>query len=84
MTPDKIMEVQFFFQRRLKEHGVTIYFYGLTDIPSRWEQIRAAIIGSQFDSVAMGKTADGKPETYAQSFERAFGAPLQPKQEAAA
>ncbi|MDR5729467.1 MAG: hypothetical protein RB191_18795 [Terriglobia bacterium] len=81
--PGEIMDVQQTFQARLKKHGVTIYFYGTTTIESRWEQIRAAIIGSNFANTPFGKRADGSKESYAEVFERATGTPLIKQENAA-
>jgi hypothetical protein len=90
MTPGKAMEAQFFFQRRLKERGVTIHFIGTADspeqcIPTRWELIRASIADFGLADAVFGQRADGTKETYQQAFERATGQPLIPaKSEAAA
>lgn len=82
MTPAQIMEAQFFFQRRLREHGVTIHFYGMTDIPGRWDQIRAAIIGSHFEDKDFGSKGGAK-ETYRDCFERIANEPLEREEDAA-
>lgn len=74
--PGQIMDAQDLFQARLKKHGITIYFDRTSTIESRWAQIRAAIIGSNFRSTAFGKRADGTVETYAEIFQRAAGVPL--------
>jgi hypothetical protein len=73
------MDIQYVFQKRLKQHGVTIYFYGTTSIESRWEQIRAAIVGSNLGPTKFGTRADGSIETYAEVWERTTGKPLQEK-----
>lgn len=73
------MDAQDAIQGRLKKHGVTIYFYGTTTIESRWEQIRAAIVGSNFGPTKFGTRADGSIETYAEVWERTTGKPLQEK-----
>jgi hypothetical protein len=88
MTPGKTMEVQFFFERRLKDHGVTIYFVGTPDIaadciPTRWEIIRTAIVNFGLADREFGGKG-GTKETYREAFERASELPLEPKQEAAA
>lgn len=70
------MDIQYVFQKRLKQHGITIYFYGTTSIESRWEQIRAAIVGSNFGPTKFGTRADGSVETYSEIFERTAGFPL--------
>jgi hypothetical protein len=75
VTDSKTMSVQFFFQRRLKEHGVSIHFHTLTPIPGRWEQIRAAIIGSHLTEADFGAKGEAR-ESYADAFMRASGLPL--------
>ena len=90
MTPGKAMEAQFFFERRLKDHGVTIYFVGTPDIaadciPTRWEIIRTAIVNFGLAEREFGKRADGTKEIFQQAYERATGEPLIPgKNEVAA
>jgi hypothetical protein len=80
MTPAQIMQVQFRFVDRLKDHGVTVYFHTLHDIPMRWESIRTAIVDYGFAQKPMRKESD---ETYSAAFERATGTPLVPAEAAA-
>jgi hypothetical protein len=79
--PAKAMESQFWFARRLKDHGITVYFAGLTDVPDRWEVIRSAIVTHGLADVAMSKTSS---ESYRSGYERAVGLPLIPAQGVAA
>lgn len=74
--PGKIMDAQDLFRSRLQKHGVTIHFDRISTIESRWAQIRAAIIGSNFGPTPFGKRADGTVEAYSETFERATGHPL--------
>jgi len=64
------------FAKRLSEHGVTI-LTGRTDGDSPKSAIRAAIVGCGFDCTIFGPAPNGKPETYAQAFERIYGEPLE-------
>jgi hypothetical protein len=79
--PAKAMESQFWFARRLKDSGVTIYFRGATDIPQCWEIIRTAIVNFHLGDKLTHK---GALETYSQSFERATGQPLVPAKQGSA
>jgi hypothetical protein len=60
--------------QRLGEHGAGI-FTGLTDRDVRRERIRAAIVEHGLEAVIVGRH-EGRPETYAQVFERLYGTPL--------
>lgn len=62
--------------KRLGEHGAGI-FTGLTDRDVRRERIRAAIVEHGLEAVIVGRH-EGRPETYAQVFERLYGTPLDP------
>jgi hypothetical protein len=73
----KTFDTEMFFARRLKEHGKRC-FEGITWPEVTKERIRAAIIESRVDCVIIGRAPNGKPETYAQSFERFYGEPLIP------
>jgi hypothetical protein len=65
------------FAKRLTEHGVTI-LSGAADRKTRMERFRSAILGCYLEAAIAGKNAaTGKAETYAQSFERLYGEPLQ-------
>jgi hypothetical protein len=73
----KAFDVEAHFAKRLADHGKRV-FEGATDPQLRKERIRQAIIESRMDCTVIGRNAAGKPETYAQLFERHFGEPLQP------
>jgi hypothetical protein len=66
------------FVKRLHDHGKELGT--ATDPDDLRERIRYAIIECGLDAVIFGKTETGKPETYAQAFERFYGEPLEPKQ----
>jgi len=51
-------------------------FEGVTDRETRKERIRDAIARAKLDVAIIGKNPSGKPETYAQIFERFYGEPL--------
>lgn len=74
----KHFDVEMYFARRLGEHGKTI-FTGLSDPTITKDRIRQAIIEAGVDCTIIGRAPNGKPETYAQSFERFYGEPLYPK-----
>lgn len=63
-----------FFIRRLKEHGVTVYEC-VTSPETTRDNIRRGIVAGQLDATIIG-SKDGKPETYAQLFERVWQQPL--------
>jgi len=60
--------------QRLGEHGAGV-FTGITDRDVRRERIRAAILEHGLTEVIVGRH-EGKPQTYAQVFERLYGTPL--------
>lgn len=62
---------------RLGDHGRHVED-GVTDVTVRRERIRAAILEGTLDTVVVGRAASGKPETYAEAFERLYGEPLAP------
>jgi hypothetical protein len=70
------LDGEMWLAERLGELGVRV-FDGLTDRAQRIERFRAAIetVGSH---VIAGRRRDGKPETYAQVFERLYAEPLAP------
>lgn len=76
-------DVENWFARRLKEHGREIFF-GSTTPAERKERIRAAILERGVDVAIIGKLANGKPETYAEAFQRFFKEPLHRKRSSAA
>lgn len=76
LTGAQEIAVQSWVQRRLVAQ-ITAIFEGLTDPQLRWERIRQVISANGFGPVILGRH-DGKPETYAQFFERVFGEPLDP------
>jgi hypothetical protein len=73
--PAKAMESQFWFARRLKDGGLTVDFFGIHTVASRWEVIRTAIVNFGFADKAIPKTQD----TYRTAYERATGEPLTEK-----
>jgi hypothetical protein len=64
--------------RRLGEHGAQVFVMDVTG-QARIQRYRSAILGGGLDCVIVGRAPNGKPETYAQLFERHFGEPLQLK-----
>lgn len=75
----KTFDVEMYFARRLGEHGKHV-FSGLSDPTITKDRIRQAIIDSRLDCTIIGRAPSGKPETYAQSFERFYSEPLVPSQ----
>jgi hypothetical protein len=73
----KQFDVEMYFARRLADHGKRI-FDGLADPDTRKQRIRAAILEARMDCTIIGRAPTGKPETYAQSFQRFYGEPLVP------
>lgn len=55
---------------RLKAHGIDIYFPG--DFDALRDRLAYAIRTNRCESVIAGRR-DGKPESYAQVFERVYG-----------
>jgi hypothetical protein len=68
--------------QRLGEHGAGV-FTGLTDRDTRRERFRAAILEHGLEAVVVGRH-EGKPQTYAQAFERLFGEALKQPQRVSA
>lgn len=64
------------FLKRLKDHRAHVY--PICEAYPAQERIRRAILDSKLDWVSFGKNPEGKPETYAQAFERMFCVPLDP------
>jgi len=60
---------------RLREHGCRIDD-GVTDLPTRRERIRRAILGYGLATAIAGRGPDRKPETYRALFARLYGEPL--------
>jgi hypothetical protein len=71
-------DVENWFANRLAEHGKKI-FLGSTTFELRRQRIREAILERGVDYAIIGTKADGKPETYAQAFERFYSEPLHAK-----
>jgi hypothetical protein len=63
--------------QRLLEHGCDVYRYG-PETDSYRERLRQTILDNGMGAVIVGRH-DGKPETYAQTFERLYGEPLKAK-----
>lgn len=72
------LDVEMWFVKRLKDHGHTV-FLGDTTPEIRRERIRTAILDAQLDTVIIGRAPNGRPERYAESFERFYKQPLIPK-----
>ncbi len=68
------LPAELWLANRLKQHGPDV-FQGLTTREDRMQRIRSAITSNQLSSVVVGKK-DGKPETYAECFQRLYGEPL--------
>lgn len=71
------LEAQTWLAQRLQEHQCDIYAGG--PYGSFAERLAAAIIRDSLQSVVVGRNPQGKPENYAQLFERIFQQPLLPK-----
>jgi hypothetical protein len=69
------LDGELWFVKRLKDHGQTV-FTGTTDPDTRRERIRQAILAGNLDCTILGTNAAGKPETYAQAFERFYNVKL--------
>lgn len=72
----KQLSDELWFVGRLRDHLAQI-FTGDTDPDTRRERIRRAIVNAEIQTVILGKNAAGKPETYADAFQRLYGEPLQ-------
>ena len=57
--------------RRLAAHGVTLQEHTR-------DALRTAIVDNGLERVIAGRGTDGKPMTYAATFEQLFNEPLQP------
>jgi hypothetical protein len=75
----KDFDIEEFLVKRLAEHRRQISA-GVTDPALRRERIRTAIIEAGLECVIVGRAPGGRPETYAQAFERYYREPLQPSQ----
>lgn len=71
-------DAETYITRRLGEHGTHV-FTGFSSHDDRKLRIREAILAAGLEYVIIGRNGAGKPETYAQVFERHFGEPLQQK-----
>jgi hypothetical protein len=71
-------DAESYFVKRLGEHGQTVYLVR-TDPDDRRERIRAAIMVGHLECTILGRRSDGKPENYADAFERLYGEPLTPR-----
>jgi hypothetical protein len=63
-----------YLARRLGECGLNV-FHGTSDSDVRRERFRSAIMVNNLAQVEVGKIA-GRPETFAQLFQRIFNEPL--------
>lgn len=66
---------EFWLAGRLKQHGADPQIEGDIGLSIRRDRIRMAILDHWLGPVVAGNR-DGKPETYAQVFERLYGQPL--------
>lgn len=78
MTEDLFtaIDAESWLTQRLKDHGCDPYSGGPN--PEYRDRLRAAILDNGMQRVIVGRHA-GKPENYAQSFERLYGEPLEAK-----
>jgi hypothetical protein len=68
------VEAEDWLAERIKQHGCDLYLNG--EFPTMRDRIRAAILANGIQVVITGRH-DGKPENYAQTFERLYGEPLE-------
>jgi hypothetical protein len=66
----------------LEQRLDTDLFEGVTGHADRCDRARLAITALGCDTTIIGRRPDGKPETYAQFFERLYGEPLRAKRRA--
>jgi len=80
MTADLFahLDAELWFVKRLKDHGKDV-FLGDTTAEIRKERIRQAILERGCDVAIIGRSVNGKPETYSAAFERLFKEPLESK-----
>lgn len=64
-----------YLARRLAQLGSPVDLSGVTSSAIRRARFRQAIVAGGLAHVIAG-TADGKPKTFAQAFERLYGVPL--------
>lgn len=72
------LDAEILMSERLSQHGVRI-FLGDTVAATRKQRFRETILERGLDCTIFGRAPSGKPETYAQAFERLMGEPFQPK-----
>ena len=66
-----------YLAKRLRDHGADL-FAGDTDIVTRRERARRAIIDEGLQTVVIGRK-DGKPVTYSEYFAKIYQQPLEPE-----
>lgn len=73
MSSFKTLDQEMWLAKRAKAHGI---FVGLTSREERMQRFREAL--TPYAALVCGRNAAGKPETYAQVFQRIYGEPLIP------
>jgi len=78
------IESEIWLHARAREHGATgpDPFSGVTDTAGRCRAMRALLLSNGLSSIVCG-SRQGKCETYAQTFERLYGEPLDDSKPAA-
>lgn len=78
-TPDLLsgVEGETWLANRLIQHGIDIY--AGDSYPTFADRLGAAIVRNGVQCVIVGRNPDGKPESYAQCFQRIAGKPLPKK-----
>lgn len=82
-----LMDAEAWLRQRLTDHGalenvpglkhqVRDVTMGVTTIAMRAERLRQVIVRHGLSAVVAGGSRKGKPETYAELFERIYGEPL--------
>lgn len=76
------VESEDWLAERLKAHGCDIYAGGPYEIYA--DRLDACIVRNGMQAVIVGRAPDGKPENYAQAYERLYGKPLSKPRKAGA
>ena len=77
--PRELLAAEMWLAERLKAHGVTAVFSGITDHEIRKQRFRQAIVdgGLQQVMACANSTAERRAQSYAEAFEEMYGEPLE-------